>query len=239
MIYAISDLHGRYDRYKKVIAKIKDDDELYILGDCIDRGEEGIDIIQDIRGRSNVHLLLGNHELLLLDALSSLVNQNMTLDELMYTESYDLWMYNGGYPTLKSLLDKDLLQDVFNYIYTEVELYKIVEVNNEKIYLGHGSVLRNYEEVGSMSLKDYLDAKLSYNILFTSLWESPFKYPMKMDYGLDKYVFGHKYVQQFGSNKMIVRDNMIDIDGGCAMGASRDNSLILLCLDTMKEEYIK
>ena len=47
MIYAMSDLHGCYDKYIKMPEKINfgDDDTLYILGDIVDRGPDGIKIL--------------------------------------------------------------------------------------------------------------------------------------------------------------------------------------------------
>ena len=50
MIYVISDLHGCYDKYIKMLEKINfgDNDYLYILGDIVDRGPDGIIIWQDI-----------------------------------------------------------------------------------------------------------------------------------------------------------------------------------------------
>ena len=36
--YAIADLHGRLDLFNKVKEQINDDDVLYVLGDCNDRG---------------------------------------------------------------------------------------------------------------------------------------------------------------------------------------------------------
>ena len=50
MIYAMSDLHGCYDKYIKMLEKINfsNDDTLYILGDIVDRGADGIKILQDI-----------------------------------------------------------------------------------------------------------------------------------------------------------------------------------------------
>ena len=46
--YAISDIHGMYGSYMEVMKKLKKEDCLYIIGDVIDRGEHGIDIIDDI-----------------------------------------------------------------------------------------------------------------------------------------------------------------------------------------------
>jgi len=41
-IYVLSDLHGHYNIFIKMLEKINfsDDDVLYILGDCCDRGPD-------------------------------------------------------------------------------------------------------------------------------------------------------------------------------------------------------
>lgn len=40
MHYVISDIHGCYNEYIKALKKVNfnDNDTLYVLGDCIDRG---------------------------------------------------------------------------------------------------------------------------------------------------------------------------------------------------------
>lgn len=67
--YIISDIHGQYDAFMKMLIQIgfSEDDELYILGDVIDRGEKSIDCIRWIMEQDNVLTLLGNHELILYD----------------------------------------------------------------------------------------------------------------------------------------------------------------------------
>ena len=42
--YVCSDIHGQYDLYKTMLNEINftSEDHLYILGDMIDRGEDGI-----------------------------------------------------------------------------------------------------------------------------------------------------------------------------------------------------
>lgn len=240
MIYVISDLHGIYDRYLKVIEQLQDKDELYVLGDSIDRGKDGVKILLDIKNRENVHLILGNHELLFLESVVPVVNGTISMEEITDTDDFDLWMYNGGYLTYKDMASKNIIFDMFKYIYEEVPLYKIIELNNEKIYLGHATVLENYEEFNGISLSDYLNAELPYKVVFDSVWNSPFKKPLHLErFNFDKYVFGHKYVQQFYTQEMLVRGNMYDIDGGCALGINENTSVILLCLDTMKVQYIR
>ena len=46
--YAVSYLHGQYELFKKLLEVIhfSDDDFMYVLGDAIDRGPDGIKILQ-------------------------------------------------------------------------------------------------------------------------------------------------------------------------------------------------
>ena len=64
MIYVMSDLHGCFDKYLLMLEKIKlsEKDTLYILGDVVDRGADGVRILLDIAKRKNVVLLRGNHD---------------------------------------------------------------------------------------------------------------------------------------------------------------------------------
>mgnify|MGYP003293530442 CR=1 FL=1 len=64
MIYVMSDLHGEYGRYKQMLEKsaFSENDELYVLGDVVDRGPEPVRLLQDLASRDNVFLIMGNHE---------------------------------------------------------------------------------------------------------------------------------------------------------------------------------
>ena len=75
MIYAVSDLHGCYDRYRQLLDKLdlEEQDTLYVLGDALDRGPEGFQILSDMASRPQVVGLLGNHEAMALDALPGLL----------------------------------------------------------------------------------------------------------------------------------------------------------------------
>ena len=47
MIYAVSDIHGCYDKFLGLLDLIKfsDHDTMYILGDMVDRGKDGIKLL--------------------------------------------------------------------------------------------------------------------------------------------------------------------------------------------------
>ena len=71
MIYCVSDIHGELDKFERLLELIQfsDADQLYIIGDVIDRGAMGEDILQKIMSASNMTMLLGNHEQMCLDTL--------------------------------------------------------------------------------------------------------------------------------------------------------------------------
>lgn len=64
--YCIGDLHGRYDLFEMMLDKIEFNhktDKLYILGDVIDEGKEGIRILKYVMQHPNsCFMLMGNHE---------------------------------------------------------------------------------------------------------------------------------------------------------------------------------
>ena len=65
--YVISDIHGQYKSYKRMLRAIQlqPEDTLYVLGDVIDRGPDGIKILNDMMKRENVIMFMGNHELMI------------------------------------------------------------------------------------------------------------------------------------------------------------------------------
>lgn len=70
-VYVVSDIHGYYDLFLKGLTEIgfSDQDYLWCLGDMIDRGPDGIQILQYIMKHDNMGLMIGNHELMLLNSV--------------------------------------------------------------------------------------------------------------------------------------------------------------------------
>lgn len=70
MVYVISDLHGYpLEKFIKLLktADFGSNYFLYILGDVIDRnGDGGVEMLYWLTQQSNIQLLLGNHEAMLL-----------------------------------------------------------------------------------------------------------------------------------------------------------------------------
>lgn len=92
---AISDIHGCLNTFKALLDQVglSTSDELYLLGDYVDRGPSSkgvLDHIMQLRKDGYaVRCLLGNHEDMMVRSMSN-------FDEL------DMWLLNGGNPTLES-----------------------------------------------------------------------------------------------------------------------------------------
>lgn len=236
MIYAVSDIHGRYDKYRELLKRLDlgPDDTLYILGDAIDRGPDGFKILLDMASRPNVVGMMGNHEAMAISALPAILRcvckdkKRITGDEL---EAIDLWFYNGGESSLDDFLrlngdEKQLVWDYMNAL----SLYRELAVGDRKFVLLHGG-LENFSP--SRPLSDYAQNEI--------LWCRP---EQNTAYYPDKYVvFGHTPVQLLDMEngsldapaKIYRKGNLVDIDCGCVFG---DGKLGCLCLDTMEEIYV-
>ena len=107
MLYAMSDLHGEYQKYLAMLEKIKfnQEDTLYLLGDLVDRGPEPVKILQDIMQRPNVYPLLGNHEVMAIYILKQLLvevtEETISQVDTYLMENIFLWQRNGGGVTLE------------------------------------------------------------------------------------------------------------------------------------------
>ena len=137
MIYVISDLHGYpLSRFLQLLKKadFSEDDFLFILGDVIDRnGDGGVEMLRWLLWQSNVELLLGNHEAMLLscdfvfDEITEQGIEQLTSEKMSLLMNY---MRNGGDVTLKALrklaaASREELYDILDYL-REAPLYETV-----------------------------------------------------------------------------------------------------------------
>ena len=140
MTYVMSDIHGCYDKYVEMLAKIEfsTEDMLYILGDVVDRGPNGMKVLLDITEHNNIILLMGNHDqeaLLLLSQLYKLIEEEVP-DELL--EVYQMWLSDGGSSTVREFLQLNVdermkvLQELKKALY-----YKEIVINDVKYLLAH------------------------------------------------------------------------------------------------------
>ena len=101
MVYAVSDLHGMYELYEKICAKLKPEDEVIFLGDAGDRGPDGWKLIRAILDNPQWIYLLGNHEDMLINAIDETQAFDGRLDQ---GYDYLLSVHNGGQQTILDCL---------------------------------------------------------------------------------------------------------------------------------------
>lgn len=231
MTYVMSDLHGEYQKYIKMMEKIRfsEDDELYVLGDVVDRGGQPIKILFDMMNRPNVYPLMGNHDLVATNVLSMLNdtienNGGRISDNL--SEILDCWISDGGLSTITQFckLDSDKRKDIIDYL-IDFTLLKTVDVGDKSFILVHAG-LGNYRPDKKFS--EYTDDDL--------LFCRPDPNEQHFD---DESVFtimGHTPTPYFSGKPEIYKNGRnIFIDCGACNPEGR---LACLCLDTFAEFYV-
>lgn len=232
MVYVTSDLHGySLDKFKDFLDKVGfcDEDFLYILGDVIDRGPDGVKIIKWLMLQPNVELLLGNHEAMLLacDFLFDEITEE-SISKLTGTKlnTYRTWVSNSGQVTLDALSgvrDKEI-KYILEYL-RERPLYETVTVNGRDFVLVH-SGLGGFRK----------DKKLSEYTPTDLLWTRP---SLNAQYFDDvTVVFGHTPTVCYGNEylgKTVKTDSFVNVDVGVGIGQEP----CLIRLDDMKEFYYK
>ena len=234
--YICSDIHGQYSLYKRMLADVhfSDSDRLYIIGDIIDRGPQSIEMLQDIMGRENVFCLLGNHELMMLEYVSSSGQQ----------ASYWCTENNGGLVTKRAFEklkaeEQDAVVDYLKNLYLQIE----IEEGGKVFLLSHSSFLK---DKGTVKWQD-LDSRT----VFHTVWDSPWRlweYISPKKYREDGrfHIIGHVPVPYISAREwpggampempaayVNHKNRIVNIDLGCAgmeweAGTSK---LALCCMD--------
>lgn len=230
MIYVMSDLHGYpIEKFLKILKEINfsNEDFLYVLGDVIDRGKDGIKIIKWLMQNRNTQLLLGNHEKMMLDC-SFMFEEGFDATETpLYGTNrnrYSVWASNGGLVTIDALngTRNSELKYIFEYL-KNTPLYKRLTVKGREFVLTH-SGFDNFDP--ERPLDDYTAHEL--------VWHRPTRYT---DYFKNIItIFGHTPTALLDSScngRALHTETWIDIDVGAGMG----NTPMVLRLDDLKEFY--
>lgn len=228
MIYVMSDLHGCYEKYMKMLSllNLKGDDILYILGDVVDRGEGGIKILLDIMGRKNVIALRGNHDHKADIMLNKLMRPKESLPIKIFEEEFRIWLSDGGQPTQDNFirLTEKEKKEVLAYLRV-MPFWEKVEINGFKYFLSH-----TVPELECMPEKPEL-CKGRDLVLGEPDYEEVYFEDITL-------VTGHTPTELIDKNfkgKIWKGNNHIAVDCGAVFG----NPLGCICLDTMEEFYVE
>lgn len=91
--YAVSDLHGQLDLYKQIKEYINNDDILYVLGDCNDRGPQPWFTLKAVIDDPQCILLMGNHEHMFWQA-ADFILEGTEGDINLFNEDPTWYLYN-------------------------------------------------------------------------------------------------------------------------------------------------
>ncbi len=234
-IYVTSDLHGlSLTEFKALLAKAEfsDNDWLYILGDVIDRENDGgVELLKWLLHQANAQLILGNHEAMLLSCdfvFDEVTNESIEAFSEEKMELLQNYMLDGGSVTLKALrdlnrTDRETLLGIIDYL-RDCPIYETVSAGGKDFVLVH-SGLQNFHPAKKLS--DYTADEL--------LWCRPIMTDEYFDDIIT--VFGHSPTVSFGKEhkgKILRTRTWIDIDVGVPYG----NAPALLRLDDLKEFYL-
>lgn len=188
--FAIGDIHGCIKTFEKLLfneIQIQETDNIYCIGDYIDRGKkskEVIDLILQLnRYGYQIYTIRGNHEQMMLDAIDN-------------EAAMGIWMMNGGKVTMQSFGIKSLndLSEIYVSFLNQTEFY----LKTEQYIFAHAGL--NFEIENIFEDKEAM------------LWVRDSN-PQQPALGNKLMIHGHtpetlKYI-------LNQKGNCINIDGGC------------------------
>lgn len=168
-VYACSDIHGCYWAWEQIKEILQPEDILYFLGDAIDRGNDGFDVLCEMLTDDRVHFIRGNHEDMMYN---------------YYRFGKQTWTWND-YEATKSAIeayhDDELLNIVLELIRRLPYTAEYINTNGEHILMSHSG----YWPFGEIRVDSY-----------DYLWD---RYHYKYDYTIipaNTYIIhGHTPVQ--------------------------------------------
>ncbi len=228
MIYAVSDLHGSFDKFKRLLKEIKfsDNDVMYVIGDIVDYGDEPIELLCDLSMRYNVIPIVGDHDyraLKLLNELDKMLKGGSPDPEVL--GDMTAWIQDGGQKTMEGFkaLDDDMKEGVLEYL-SDMSLYEELEVGGKKYLLLHAGIA-DFDK--NTSLEDYMPEDFIYEAIDTT---------KQLIDGVTVIV-GHTPTYELDGaekGKIYHGEGSMIIDCGAAFG----EPLACVCLDNGKEYYI-
>ena len=225
-VYAVSDIHGCFSKYKALLDTLDlRDDKLYILGDIVDRGRDGIKIIMDLLSRKNLICLRGNHDHEALLCLKYFVASKGRYEDHTLTELFQPWLSDGGDVTYEAFLalEEEKKRAVLSFL-NSMPLYEKIEIKGKKYFLAHTVPEKSKMlSINQCEMNDFIIGEPEYERCYFE------------DIVI---VTGHTptgFIDPSCVGRIWRGNNHIAIDCGAVFG----NPLGCICLDTMEEIYVK
>lgn len=240
MIYVTGGFHGDYEKYLLLLEKLKmqmeekitdkDPKSLFVLGNILGEGFDGIKILRHMMYRSDIFPILGKHEYFAKTIFPSFVEAT-TIEEctqMLNASDLDMfkqWLSEGGTQTIVSFLGltKNGKQDVIDFL-SDMPSYDEFNVKGKTFVLVNAGI-DNFEI--EKNLDDYEDEDFVMNAAdFTQVY---FKEKFLMSAGMPTYKI-HESLRGkvFAKNKHIMLD----------CGVNEGERLAVIGLEALKVYYI-
>lgn len=230
MIYVIGDIHGCKDKYDEMLQKLNpsEQDAIFVLGDVIDVGDDGIEILNDMMYRANIYPILGEREYYAkkyLPLIAEKGSAQKALESLDGDEKAELsdWLSMKSEKTIEAFLKlSDEEKEAILEFLEEFADFEEIECKGKKFILTHAGI-SNHEDrdLYEHETEDFVFAKTDYNKIYFS----------------DAYlVTGHTPTVAIGrefAGKVYAKKRHLALDCGAAFGGR----LAAVCLDTLKVSY--
>lgn len=151
--YVISDIHGCFDEFQKMLEKVEfgDDDNLIIAGDIVDRGPQSYEMLRYLEDHpENVSFTLGNHDdefAYYCRVFANCMKEKESREKIMeYVNRRYVSLVNlDRYGTLKELIrdhecDSEDFQKWSDLI-KEIPYYKELTINDKDFIVVHAGYL--------------------------------------------------------------------------------------------------
>ncbi len=228
--FVVSDIHGCYEQFIKLLEYWDKSMKLVVLGDLIDRGEASKQVVQEVMKLKEIYkdqvvVLKGNHEDMFLKFLQDPVQKG------------DIYFFNGGKSTVKDFIDERFI--LHRSLKNLADLV-LERASNEVKFIRD---LQLYEEFGDvLFVHAGIDPRLPD---WRETSEECFVWTRDMVNHCNNtgkvIVYGHTPTKMIHSNQSsdiwISEDRLyINIDGGCAYGGQL-NAIIVNAQGEIEQTY--
>ena len=232
MIYVIGDIHGDKEKYDAMLEKLAptENDTVFVLGDVINIGAEGIAILQDMMYRANVYPVLGEHEFTA-KKVFPLIAEFSSAEEAKEKlsgedkELFDKWLSMKSEKTTEDFLslDEEGKESIIDYL-SEFEPFEEIEAGGKSFVLCHAGIdgFAEDKDLSEYDEEAFVFAKTDYNTIYFA----------------DRYlVTGHTptaLIDRSLTGKVYSKKRHLALDCGCGYGGR----LAAVCLDKLKVYYV-
>ena len=230
MTFVASNLYGRLDKFEKLINKIKlkDSDNLYILGNIVDFGEQSIELVNDLSTRYNVYSVLGEHDYkayLLLSEFDRILREGGA-PSVSFSKEMIAWAQNGGQATLEAFqkADVDSKEGFLDYL-SDLPVFEEISLKNGKEFVLTCRGIDNFDkntDLYDYELEDFMNGYLDIEKTYFSDKTMVVGY---LDY---------EHTPAGRAGKINAKNNNIAL--ACDM--SENDDVVCVCLETNDEYYV-